>query len=245
MTVGQKEIIEVSITERKERERVERKALIMSKAKELLLEHGLDGVSMGDIAQKTELSKATLYLYFPSKEALFETLCDESEQHFIEYFHSQRAVGMSALESLKLLWNCYMERYGLSDEIIIISNMHRYLKPTFSFMDITKSAEPVTDFVHTFYAELRGLVKQGIDEGIFDPAFKPGLVAGTLLSIFSFVVENVAKMPKATRNSSYLMEQMKNVFEIFMRGIVCDGLDRSSMRLSEIVERSKCAREDF
>lgn len=221
----------MGITERKERERVERKALILSNAKELILEHGVDGVSMGDIAEKTELSKATLYLYFPSKEALFQALCDESERHFIEYFHSRRTAGASALESLKLLWDCYLERYGLSDEIIIIFNMRVYLRPSFSFMSIDENTEPTADFVHAFYAELQDLIKQGIDEEVFDPVFKPALVAGTILALFSFIVENAAKMPKTTRNSSFLMEQMKNVFEIFMRGIVREDFDRSALIL--------------
>ncbi|MDR3303388.1 MAG: TetR/AcrR family transcriptional regulator; helix-turn-helix transcriptional regulator [Treponema sp.] len=226
----------MGIAERKERERTERKALIMRKAKELILEHGADAVSMEDIAAKAELSKATLYLYFPSKEVLFQEICDESVCLFIEYFHTRRAPGLPALESLKLLWGCYLERYGLSDEIIIIFNMRSYLTPTFSFMIDDATDEPVSNSSHAFCSELTALIAQGICEGIFDPAFKPAMVAYTTLSILAFVVENIAKIPKTKRKSQLILDDMKNVFEIFMRGIVRDGVDRSLLALPSLSE---------
>ncbi len=38
---------------------------------------GFDAASMGDIAREAEVSKATLYVYFPNKEKLFAAICAE------------------------------------------------------------------------------------------------------------------------------------------------------------------------
>ncbi len=43
----------------------------------LFLQHGFNGVSMDQLVAEAGGSKATLYRYFPSKEALFEAIIDE------------------------------------------------------------------------------------------------------------------------------------------------------------------------
>ena len=64
-------------TERRKREKKQRKAQILDTARELLLRDGHHQVSMNRIARKAELSVGTLYLYFASREELFATLQEE------------------------------------------------------------------------------------------------------------------------------------------------------------------------
>lgn len=45
---------------------------ILDGARTIFLRDGFDGASMNDIAREAGVSKGTLYVYFPSKEALFE-----------------------------------------------------------------------------------------------------------------------------------------------------------------------------
>lgn len=61
----------MSIAERKEREKEQRRNDILAAAEKLFFSRGYDNVSMDDIAKEVELNKATLYLYFKNKEALF------------------------------------------------------------------------------------------------------------------------------------------------------------------------------
>jgi AcrR family transcriptional regulator len=56
---------------RREREKEQRRRDIMDSAEKLFFKKGYDEVSMNDIAEDVELSKATLYLYFDNKVALF------------------------------------------------------------------------------------------------------------------------------------------------------------------------------
>jgi TetR/AcrR family transcriptional regulator len=63
--------INMSITDRREREKKQRQHDIIIAAEKLFFSKGYDEVSMNDIAQKVELSKATLYLYFQNKKSLF------------------------------------------------------------------------------------------------------------------------------------------------------------------------------
>ena len=54
-----------------------RRAHYLDIALRLFLQHGFNGVSMDQLVAEAGGSKATLYRYFPSKEALFEAIIDE------------------------------------------------------------------------------------------------------------------------------------------------------------------------
>src|SRR5215813_13794412 len=53
---------------------------IIEGARQVFLAQGFDGASMGEIAREAGVSKGTLYVYFDSKEALFEAIV-EAECH--------------------------------------------------------------------------------------------------------------------------------------------------------------------
>lgn len=61
----------MATTRRKEKEKERRRDEIIDAAEEMFFSKGYDGVSMDDVAKKTELAKGTLYLYFTNKESLF------------------------------------------------------------------------------------------------------------------------------------------------------------------------------
>jgi AcrR family transcriptional regulator len=50
---------------------------IVAGAREVFLAQGFDAASMGEIARTAGVSKGTLYVYFDSKEQLFETIATE------------------------------------------------------------------------------------------------------------------------------------------------------------------------
>jgi AcrR family transcriptional regulator len=57
---------------------------ILDGAREVFLASGFDGASMGAIAKAAGVSKGTLYVYFESKEALFEALTIEEKRTLAE-----------------------------------------------------------------------------------------------------------------------------------------------------------------
>lgn len=57
---------------------------ILDGARRVFLARGFDGASMGEIARAAGVSKGTLYVYFDSKEALFEALTLEERRGLAE-----------------------------------------------------------------------------------------------------------------------------------------------------------------
>jgi TetR/AcrR family transcriptional regulator len=60
----------MAISERKQREKKQRRESMIDAAEMLFFKNGYDNVSMKDIADEVELNRATIYLYFENKEAL-------------------------------------------------------------------------------------------------------------------------------------------------------------------------------
>jgi len=59
---------------RSDSEKAERRLKILDAAEQLIEEAGLDGFTMGAVAELASISKGTLYLYFESKTAVFQAL---------------------------------------------------------------------------------------------------------------------------------------------------------------------------
>ncbi len=64
----------MGIAERRERERELRRTTILDAAEGLFFSNGVDQTTMDEVADKAELSKGTLYLYFKNKEDLYHAI---------------------------------------------------------------------------------------------------------------------------------------------------------------------------
>jgi AcrR family transcriptional regulator len=220
----------MGILERKEREKAERRKIIMKCARKLILARGAETVSMEDIAQKAELSKATLYLYFPGKDVLFRAICEEAADTFIEYIRPWLNSGISGLEALKRYWVSYLDMFGETDEMIILFYMHRFLAPLFCDKP-SKKKNQSTSYGYVFFDLIRDMIEKGKEEQTFDPDLDSAMAARTILSLFSGIVESVMKVPRGARKSPELINEMRSVFQIMLRGIAREGVDRSSLVL--------------
>ena len=65
-------------SERKEREKEQKKMLILESAEELILEKGLDHLNMDEVAERAEVSKGSLYHYFKNKTDLVLGICNKA-----------------------------------------------------------------------------------------------------------------------------------------------------------------------
>jgi len=77
--------------ERKSQGRQERKEKILSAAIELIENQGFEATTMDDIAEKADISKGTLYLYFNDKAALHQSIKKRAlgmlHEKFLQIFH--------------------------------------------------------------------------------------------------------------------------------------------------------------
>jgi len=221
----------MGISERREREKIERRKTILECARELILSQGVERVSMEDIARKAELSKATVYLYFSSKDVLFNEICEEAARVFLGYFKSFMGAGVTGMAALKCFWRGYEELFGNSEEMIIIFKVRNFMSPGLPLVSLEEQSK--SSHVDAVLEAMKVIIDQCKDEGIFDPALDSAMATRLLLSMFSIIVENASRIPPEARKSPIIMEEMKNAFQIIIRGFAKEGIDRSRLNIME------------
>ena len=217
----------MGISERREREKIERRKTILKCARELILVQGVERVGMEDIAHKAELSKATVYLYFSSKDVLFNEICEEAAQVFLGHFKSFMKPGITGMAALKCFWRSYVELFGNSEDMIIIFKVRNFMNPGLPLASLTEQSK--SSHVDSVLEAVKTIIDQCKAEGIFDPALDSAMATRLLLSMFSIIVENAFHIPTEARKSPIIMEEMKNAFQIIIRGFAKEGIDRSRL----------------
>jgi AcrR family transcriptional regulator len=91
----------MGISERKEREREQRRSAIVDAAEKVFFGKGVDTATMDEIADEAELSKGTLYLYFKSKTELYLAVCEKGMHLMLGQFHTAYNVPASGREKLR------------------------------------------------------------------------------------------------------------------------------------------------
>ncbi|HPA11476.1 MAG TPA: helix-turn-helix domain-containing protein [Treponemataceae bacterium] len=222
----------MGIAERKKRERKNRRQVILDSARDIILERGVEAVSMSDIARECELSKATLYLYYSNKESLLEALFTEAVTSFVEYAESRISDSDSGIEAISTLWRCYLDRFRNSNDIFVLVGVKNFIAPSFPLL-----YEPADKTSRRAGSRMLSLVQEVIERGLHDGTLETSLDAKTLsrtvFIIASGIVDSVARLPRDLRDMSIVLAEMQRVFELLLRGMAAPGVDRSQLSLSE------------
>ncbi|HEU4435813.1 MAG TPA: TetR/AcrR family transcriptional regulator [candidate division Zixibacteria bacterium] len=156
----------MGITERKEREKLHRKEEILNAAETVFFEKGLAASTMDEIADRAELSKGTLYLYYKSKEDLYMAIICRGHQILFKMFQEAAATGESSIKLLENLGQAYFTFY---------KRYHDYFR-MFSFSENTQLHSQVSEEMKNTCAEsgqcLGGVVQEVIRKGIEDGSFR-------------------------------------------------------------------------
>jgi len=220
----------MGILERREREKSERRRAILNSARELILHQGVEHVSMDDIAQKAELSKATLYVYFPGKEIIFNEICEEAAREFLEQTKPAPESSHSGLEAMKYFWQDYLKLFGSLDEMVFIFKVRNYLNPGQPFVSMEEFGKSPN--IDAILDSLKAIINQCKCEGYFDPALDSATATRLLLSLFANSVDHASRLPPEVRKSPALMNEMKKAFQIIIYGFAKEGTDRSLLDIT-------------
>jgi AcrR family transcriptional regulator len=101
----------VGITERKEREKEQRKNDIVDAAEHVFFTKGHEHATMDDVAEEAELSKGTLYLYFKNKEDLYLAIHLRGNKILHELFQKAFSSGRNGLEKTEAIGRAYVDFY--------------------------------------------------------------------------------------------------------------------------------------
>jgi len=98
----------MGIADRKEREKLEMRRLIMDAAMRMFVEAGYEKTSIRNIAEKIEYSPATIYLYYKDKDELLYDVQAQGFAQLLELFQ-QRATAKDPFKKLGQMSKIYVE----------------------------------------------------------------------------------------------------------------------------------------
>ena len=143
----------------------ERKDQIMNAAEDVFTRKGFSNARMDDIAEKTGLSKGTLYLYYKSKDDLIIAILDRIFRREFRAFENLDLASMSATDAI---WS-FTETTSKD-----IRMMLRLLPITYEFMGLAFRNKFVqkafTTYLNRYMDILIPVIQHGIDSGEFHPA---------------------------------------------------------------------------
>ena len=93
---------------------------ILEGARSVFMAAGFDGASMGEIAKAANVSKGTLYVYFDSKEALFEALTLEEKRGLAEVLFRLDADDPDVRSVLTRLGHSYLVAMMRPDHVALV-----------------------------------------------------------------------------------------------------------------------------
>lgn len=94
---------------RKERERVARKESIIDAAEEVIRSKGFNNSTMDEIAEKAELGKGTLYLYFNSKTSIYLAICERGSRLLNQKMAKVITMDLNGIEMVEEMGHIYLD----------------------------------------------------------------------------------------------------------------------------------------
>lgn len=210
----------MSIAERKEREKEQRRNDILGAAEKLFFARGYDNVTMDDIAKAVELNKATIYLYFKDKESLYFTIVLRGITILNAWVRESEGKAESGSEKL---WEIGRAYSAFAKEYADYNRAYNYFySGRFDLTNVTSSdglslsglsyqdsgqrfwriidmaanrasgevAGHIIELNREIFVMIRNAIKAGIEEGRFIPELDPEEAA----VIFTLLLESVPRM---------------------------------------------------
>lgn len=172
----------MGITERKHRDKERRIEEILTAAKGLFLDKGYLHTTMLDIAERSELSRRTIYLYFKSKDEITFAVMVEAFALLRDRLKKAVAKEGSAVEHLKQLRDAYLDFYHNDFEqfyFTLFFDLKLNMK-NMSNEDAQEGFRMITDIMDI----ITSVIRQGIEENCFRPMESPertAFTAGTMI----------------------------------------------------------------
>lgn len=206
----------MSTQERKKREQQQRRSGILAAAGELFAECGIEETSMNRIAEKAELSKGTLYLYFKKKESIVYELLYNYLTDLKERVHEAVEGGTSGYDKSKGILHAFSEYHHENEEYI---NLARYLDYQVKAVSLAEEeAKRCFSVIDDLKQTAVTIIREGQSDGSIRKDIDPALTAATIVHVVeSFLLKlSTRRQVVAERSNFGTRELVDHLLELLL-----------------------------
>lgn len=126
----------------------------------LFKDKGYRATSLDDIAKQIDFSKPAIYYYFNSKHDILYEICETGVNHLINYTREVEKSNLGVVDKITRIVSYHIKMFSDFREMAGV-----YLSEESELPDDKKNY--LRSLSREYESSLRGLFKQGIEEGIF------------------------------------------------------------------------------
>jgi AcrR family transcriptional regulator len=211
-------VIEMTIPERKKREKEMRRKEIIDTAEKLFFEKGYENISMADIAEGSELARSTLYLYFKNKKEIYLTISKRSTEILNEMFKEYYEKGKTGIEKVKMLMTAF----------------YRFYKEYPDYYDVNWSSYkvlfdhklPKMEEIKKIRIEGFSLFSKALQEGIDDKSIRSDIDPLKANLVLASSIQNIINLPPTIKlhmkNNNLTHEELIDyTIDLMIRSLKC------------------------
>jgi len=182
--------IRMTTGERREREKQQRIESIMNAALDVFAEKGLKNATMDDVAERAELSKGTIYLYFKSKEHLFFALDHRAGEMLRERFAEAVRSVATGIEKVRAIGRAYYRFcFDFPNYFKAMAYVERMDPETFSEIANELHKDGLAEFKNSSLAILAAAIESGHADGTISKDAHPWVTSVLLWSTSNGVIQ--------------------------------------------------------
>lgn len=191
---------------------------IIEAAAHVFAERGFHGATTQDIADVLGIRQASLYYYFPSKEAALELVCARGAEGFLEAAAIIASGPESATDKLRLLISAHLSPLlDRPDFVRVFHNERKHLP--------SSSRRRIGQTVRAYERVIEEVLKGGVRGGEFRADLDPRLAAFGILGMVKSVAGWYEK-----ENNAKIERIVDEFFRLLIGGIATSGSGRRPTR---------------
>ncbi len=202
--------------ERRQRERERKEREIIEAARELFFKKGYDSTSVDEVAERLELSKGTIYLYFANKEEIYYAVARDGLLIARDMFEKALSGPGNGLERLTAIGQAYIEFWTTQPE-------YRRLFHNSKLKTLPQLSGPRgEDFVRAG-ADINGLmleaIRQGMEDGSIRQDVRPELLAFVGSSMVDGILDRLEKRGLEQTGGREREEALSYAFDLIRQAV--------------------------
>lgn len=207
----------MGIRDRKEREKDFRRRQIQAAAKELFILKGFNSTTIDEIAERAELSPATIYLYFKNKEELYASINLITLQELFNEIKKVYNNKKLSVEEKIIKFKDGMYKVFKHDPLILRNILHVQLEDTLSNL-----SKELLDQLNGISQKTMTMIAHVYEQGVRQGKFRKGhsmAHADIVWSMFTGLVIWEESKRKINPKKDFLRTTLDRAFDVICRGI--------------------------
>jgi len=215
----------MGISDRKQREKEERRRQIMNAAQTTFLAKGFSGTTVEDIAGHAELSPSTIYLYFKNKEELYGSLSLQGLGFLLKELEGINDVPDARPEAKLAALKESLQNLYKSNPLLLLSVFHFQTSEIMKDLSDNLVAE-IKKYSTLAIRHITKFINYGINQGKFKPV-NPTAVADIVWSMFSGLLIWEESKRALDSEKQYFEKTFDLAFDLLCYGLIKENQRKS------------------